>query len=137
MINRVAHLLAVLVAAFAFSTAAPADTNENFGFMEWDAEAAQTAIENGERVVINAWATWCPLCKAQRRTLNGLLQADPDGFADVKVFAIDIDSADAPPMVGDHKVRKTTLFIFGSGEEIDVYTGRNADEIAALLEQAL
>jgi thiol-disulfide isomerase/thioredoxin len=133
MIKRISHWLAVLCAAFAVNTLAHADTNENFGFMEWDAEAAQTAIDNGERVIINAWATWCPFCKAQRRSLAGLLQSDPEGYSDVKVFAIDIDDADKPAMVGGNQYGKTTLFFYVGGEEIDAYTGRDPNEIAALL----
>lgn len=133
MIKRISHWLAVLCAAFAFNTLAHADTNENFGFMEWDAEAAQTAIDNGERVIINAWATWCPFCKAQRRSLAGLLQSDPEGYSDVKVFAIDIDDADKPAMVGGNQYGKTTLFFYVGGEKIDAYTGRDPNEIAALL----
>ena len=118
MIKRISHWLAVLCAAFAFNTLAHADTNENFGFMEWDAEAAQTAIDNGERVIINAWATWCPFCKAQRRSLAGLLQSDPEGYSDVKVFAIDIDDADKPAMVGGNQ--------YGTFES--VHEGRKATE---------
>lgn len=136
MIRRVTAALAMLCAALAFNPVAQADTNENLGFMNWDAEAAQAAIDNGERVIVNGWATWCPLCKAQRRALNGLLSSDPEGYADVKVFSIDIDWSDAPDAIGDNPLRKTMLVFYGDGEEIDVYEGRDAEQMASILSMA-
>lgn len=141
MIKRFAAFLATVVAALslslAVSTTASAKTNEVYGFMEWDAEAAAAAIAAGDRVVINVWATWCPNCTSQRRAFAMLLQSDPEAYADVKVFAIDIDDADRPSMVGPHKARKTTMIFYNDGEEIGVYTGKKSRDMAAFLNVSL
>ena len=108
MMKRVSALLAILFTAFAIGTAAQADTNDNLGFMAWDPAAAEEAVRNGERVIINTWATWCPFCKAQRRALSSLLNSDPETYGDVKVFAVDIDEPDTPSRIGSNSVSKTT-----------------------------
>ena len=91
------------------------------GFITWDAEAAQAAINNGEQVVVNVWAEWCPSCIAQRRTLHAVLQQNPDAFADVKVFAINIDDRPRPQQVGSHRITgsaaRTTLIFFNGGRK--------------------
>ena len=133
MMKRVSALLAILFTAFAIGTAAQADTNDNLGFMEWDAVAAEEAVRNGERVVINTWATWCPFCKAQRRALSSLLKSDPEKYGDVKVFAVDIDEPDTPSRIGSSSVSKTTLIFFVGGREIVAYQGQDTMEMAAFL----
>lgn len=134
MMKRISSVLAILFAVFAIGSVAQADTNANLGFMDWDPVAAQEAVSNGERVVINTWATWCPFCKAQRRALSSLLKADPDTYGDVKVFAVDIDDADTPTRIGSVGVSKTTLIFFANGEEVTVYKGQDTAEMAGFLQ---
>jgi thiol-disulfide isomerase/thioredoxin len=97
----------------------------------------QAAIDQGDRVVINVWASWCPKCTAQRRALSQVLGADPS-LDDVKVFAIDIDDPLRPSSVGSHSISgnaaRTTLVIFDQGQEVAVYGGRDAAAIAALFD---
>lgn len=133
MMKRVSALLAILFTAFAIGTAAQADTNDNLGFMAWDPAAAEEAVRNGERVIINTWATWCPFCKAQRRALSSLLNSDPETYGDVKVFAVDIDEPDTPSRIGSNSVSKTTLIFFVGGREIVAYKGQDTMEMAAFL----
>ena len=134
MMKRISSVLAILFAVFAIGTAAQADTNENLGFMDWDPVAAQEAISNGERVVINTWATWCPFCKVQRRILSSLLKTDPDTYGDVKVFAVDIDDSDAPSKIGSKSVSKTTRIFYSGGAEVAIYKGNKTEEMAGFLQ---
>lgn len=133
MMKRVSALLAILFTAFAIGTAAQADTNDNLGFLAWDPAAAEEAVRNGERVIINTWATWCPFCKAQRRALSSLLNSDPETYGDVKVFAVDIDEPDTPSRIGSNSVSKTTLIFFVGGQEVVAYKGQDTMEMAAFL----
>lgn len=133
MMKRVSALLAILFTAFAIGTAAQADTNDNLGFMAWDPAAAEEAVRNGERVIINTWATWCPFCKVQRRALSSLLNSDPETYGDVKVFAVDIDEPDTPSRIGSNSVSKTTLIFFVGGQEVVAYKGQDTMEMAAFL----
>lgn len=137
MFKRFTAILAFVLATIGLSTAAHARSDEVMGFITWDAEAAQAAINNGEQVVVNVWAEWCPSCIAQRRTLHAVLQQNPDAFADVKVFAINIDDRPRPQQVGSHRISgsaaRTTLIFFNGGEEIAVYGGQQANQIADLL----
>ncbi|MGA0235912.1 MAG: TlpA family protein disulfide reductase [Alphaproteobacteria bacterium] len=133
MMKRISALLAILFAAFAIGTAAQADTNDNLGFMEWDAAAAEEAVINGERVIINTWATWCPFCKAQRRALSSLLKSDPETYGDVKVFAVDIDDPNTPSRIGSKSVSKTTMIFFIGCQEIVAFKGQDTMEMAAFL----
>jgi len=133
MMKRISAVLAILFATFAIGTAAQADTNDNLGFMEWDAAAAEEAVINGERVIINTWATWCPFCKAQRRALSSLLKSDPETYGDVKVFAVDIDDPNTPSRIGSKSVSKTTMIFFVGGQEIVAYKGQDTMEMAAFL----
>lgn len=136
MIKRFAAACALLLAALSMATPAQAKDNIFFGFMDWDAEAAQDAIDRGERVVVNVWASWCSKCTAQRRALSALLRSD-ESLDDVKVFAIDIEDPLRPESVGSHVIdnnaARTTLVIYKQGQEVAVYGGRDPEAIAGLL----
>jgi len=137
MFKRFAALFAVLIASFAISTSVSAKTNAFFGFLDWDAAAAQAAINNGERVAINIWADWCPNCTSQRRSLSDLIKSDPEAYGDVKVFAIEYDDPNRPAAVGSHPIpnssARTTIIFFGGGQELAVYGGQSPFEMAEIL----
>ena len=137
MLKRFTAIFVFILATVGLSTNAQARSDEIYGFMSWDAAAVQAAIVNGEQVVVNVWAEWCPSCRAQRKTLHAVLQHNPDAYADVKVFAINIDDRPRPQQVGSHRISgsaaRTTLIFFNGGVEVAVYGGQQAGQIADLL----
>ena len=54
MFKRFTAILAFVLATIGLSTTAHARSDEVMGFITWDAEAAQAAINNGEQVVVTS-----------------------------------------------------------------------------------
>ena len=130
-------IVAVLT-ALGFSSNAFAKSNAQFGFMNWNTAEFEEAVANGDRVIVSVWATWCPSCRAQRKTLSALL--DGGDYGDVKVFGVEFDDPTAPQMIGSHSIlpgdpyaTKTTLIFFNGGEQVDVYQGQSDAMMAAIL----
>jgi peroxiredoxin len=65
-------------------TAGPAQIGKplgDFSLMDINGNAVHLADYTGKLVLINAWATWCPPCKAEMPDLNAYYQAhQADGF---------------------------------------------------------
>jgi thioredoxin 1 len=98
-------------------------------------DAFQKAQAAGKPILIDVYATWCPICKAQQPIL-GELTSQPK-FKDLAVFRIDFDSQkDALKRFG--VTRQSTLIVFKGANE----TGRSVGDtqrasIASLLDKAL
>jgi thiol-disulfide isomerase/thioredoxin len=99
-------------------------------------DAAFKAVQQaGKPILIDAYAPWCPVCRAQQKVLGELKQnAKYDG---VTVLKIDYDNqADALKAFGVR--RQSTLIAYKGDKETGRSVGdTNAGSIAALLDSAL
>jgi thiol-disulfide isomerase/thioredoxin len=58
--------------------------------LPYDAGAFAAALQDGQSVVVEISAPWCPTCRAQKPIISQLI-AEPR-FADLTVFEVDFDS---------------------------------------------
>ena len=98
-------------------------------------QAFQAAQRQGQSILVEIHASWCPTCAAQKPILARLF-ADPR-FKDLAVFRLDFDSQ--KDEVRNFKARmQSTLITFKGGVEVARTVGdTNPDSIADLLALAL
>jgi thioredoxin 1 len=111
---RPARMLASTVVALVLSAGA------TWAFEEkpFDMDAFKAAQSAGKPILVDAYASWCPVCRAQQKVL-GDLKTNPK-YDTLTLFRIDYDNqADA---LKDLKIQKqSTLVAFKGAQE----TGRS------------
>lgn len=129
--NRSIRIAAIFCAATLMSVGT-ALAYEEKAFTDAQFKAAQQA---GKPILVDAYASWCPVCRAQQTVLDKLKQ---NGKYDaLTVFKIDYDNQ--PDALKSFNVQRQSTLIAYKGEK---ETGRsvgdtNAASIEALLDSAL
>ena len=113
-------------------TATPASAAE---WKPFDAASFAAAQKEGKSILVDIFAVWCPVCRAQNPILTQLTR-DPK-YKDLVVFKVDFDTQ--KPDVRALKATSQSTLIAYKGEK---ETGRtvgdtNPQSIAALVDSAL
>ena len=126
------NLLLAIVASVALLGALPASAAE---WKPFDAAAFAQAQKDGKPILVDIFAAWCPVCRAQNPILTQLTR-EPK-FDDMVVFKIDFDDQkDAVRAV--KATSQSTLIVYkGETEKQRSVGDTNPASIAALLDQAL
>lgn len=124
-------IVAVSLSVMAFSASA------GWAFQEkpFDTAAFNAAQSAGTPILVDVFAPWCPVCKAQQKVL-GTLKQDPK-YSGLLLFKVDYDNQ--PDVLKSFKVRQQSTLIAFKGK---TETGRsvgdtNASSIEALINTAL
>jgi len=124
-------IVAVSLSVMAFSASA------GWAFQEkpFDTAAFNAAQSAGTPILVDVFAPWCPVCKAQQKVL-GTLKQDPK-YSGLLLFKVDYDNQ--PDVLKSFKVRQQSTLIAFKGK---TETGRsvgdtNAASIEALIDTAL
>lgn len=131
MITRRSLLLA-LIASFTLLGSLPASAAE---WKPFDAAAFAQAQKDGKPILVDIFAVWCPVCRAQNPILTQLTR-EPK-FADMVVFKIEFDTQkdDVRALKAQ---RQSTLIVYkGETEKGRSVGDTNPSSIEALLDQAL
>ncbi len=125
-------LVLAIVASVALLGALPASAAE---WKPFDAAAFAQAQKDGKPILVDIFAAWCPVCRAQNPILTQLTR-EPK-FDDMVVFKIDFDDQkDAVRAV--KATSQSTLIVYkGETEKQRSVGDTNPASIAALLDQAL
>lgn len=105
------------------------------GFVQYSADALAAAQARGDTLLVDVYASWCPTCKVQHRTLATLLQ-DP-GYAGVHGVRVDFDR-DRDFVDRYRTPTQSMILIFFGDREVSRTAGLTWEEpIRAQLDQAL
>jgi thioredoxin 1 len=130
MLNR-RHLLGAfaLTATLAFSAASAMDKKP------FDQKAFEAAQAAGKPILVEVYAPWCPVCRAQAPIL-AKLRGDAK-FRNLVSFNVDFDSQ--KDLLKKFNVQKqSTLIVFKGRQEAGRSTGdTNAGSIEALLARSI
>ncbi|HEY8248287.1 MAG TPA: thioredoxin family protein [Hyphomicrobium sp.] len=101
----------------------------------FDTTAFGAAQSSGKPLLIDVYAPWCPVCKAQQTVLSGLKQDAK--YDDLTVLKVDFDHQ--PDVLKSFNVRKqSTLIAFKGKTETGRSTGdTNKASIEALIKTAM
>jgi thiol-disulfide isomerase/thioredoxin len=126
------NLFLALIAAFALLAALPASAAE---WKPFDAAAFAQAQKDGKPILVDIFAVWCPVCRAQNPILTQLTR-EPK-YNDLVVFKIDFDTQkDAVRAV--KATSQSTLIAYHGEKETDRSVGdTNPASIEALLDKTL
>lgn len=130
MLARRTLILAAIVAVLL--GVLPASAAEWKPFTQADFAAAK---KDGKSIVVDIFAVWCPVCRAQNPILTQLTR-EPE-FNDLVVFKIDFDTQKADVRELKATSQSTLIAFKGETEKARSVGDTNPASIAALVKSAL
>jgi thioredoxin 1 len=76
--------------------------------------AAQKAIASGKPVVIEVYASWCPICQAQAAAVEAL--KDKPTYRDIAYYRVDFDAQ--KDVVKALNAPRATFIVYRGGKEV-------------------
>lgn len=131
MLARRTLILAAIVTTVLLGVL-PASAAEWKPFTQADFAAAK---KDGKSIVVDIFAVWCPVCRAQNPILTQLTR-EPE-FNDLVVFKIDFDTQKADVRELKATSQSTLIAFKGETEKARSVGDTNPASIAALVKSAL
>jgi len=92
--------------------------------MEITAQELEQKIENGEKVIVEFWSTWCGPCKMMKPIFERVAQ---NNDTDVQMYTMDIDNnRDFVSSLGIRSI--PTIKVFDGGEVKETKVGVLAEQ---------
>ena len=87
--------------------------------MEINASELREKIANGEKVMVEFWATWCGPCRMMKPVFEAVAQKNE---SEVQMYTMDVDSN--RELAGELGVRSIpTIKVFSNGELVETKVG--------------
>src|SRR6185312_10547655 len=125
-------LLLAIVASVALIGALPASAAE---WKTFDTAAFAQAQKEGKPILVDIFAMWCPVCRAQNPILTQLTRQPK--FDNMVVFKVDYDEQKADVRALKATSQSTLIVYTGETEKGRTVGDTNQASIAALLDKAL
>ncbi|WP_292214934.1 thioredoxin family protein [Mesorhizobium sp.] len=103
--------------------------------MAYTRQAFEEAQKAGKPILVEITASWCPICKAQKRVLGQLLPA-PE-HANLAVFEVDFDSQKEVVRALGARMQSTLITFKGATEVGRLVGVTKADAIKQLLNKTI
>jgi len=129
---RLRSLLLAIVTSAALLVSLPASAAE---WKPFDAASFAAAKKEGKSILVDIFAAWCPVCRAQNPILVQLTR-EPK-FKDLVVFKVDFDTQKDDVRALKAQSQSTLIAYKGETETDRSVGDTNPASIAALVESAL
>ncbi|MCB1406970.1 MAG: thioredoxin family protein [Rhodobacteraceae bacterium] len=99
----------------------------------------QPAMDRGDRIILNFYATWCGTCARQQRVMTTLREQNPAYDQSLTLIQVDWDDYSDSALVAEFNVpRRSTIIALKGSEELGrTVAGTSVAEIQALFDAAL
>lgn len=126
--------LATSLAALAVPLAARAA-----GFVNYQPGVLETALGQGQTVLVDYSAKWCGTCKRQERVINALRSDNPAYDSAITFVKVDWDAFKKAEVTTSRGIpRRSTLILLRGDVELGrVVAGTSTQQIQALMDLAL
>lgn len=100
---------------------------------------AEAAMDAGEVVILDFWASWCSTCAAQERVIAKLMADNPAYGRAIRFIVVDWDDHGRGPLSRELKIprRSTLVALKGRTELGRIVAGTDPADIRALFDTAL
>ena len=100
---------------------------------------AEAAMDAGEVVILDFWASWCTTCAAQERVIARLMADTPDYATKIRFIVVDWDQHGKGKLSRALKIpRRSTLVALKGRKEIGrIVAGTGQAEIRTLFDAAM
>jgi thioredoxin len=129
---RLRALIVVVISGAALLASLPASAAE---WKSFDAASFAEAKEQGKSILVDIFAVWCPVCRAQNPILVQLTR-EPK-YNDLVVFKVDFDKQKDDVRALNAQNQSTLIVFKGEAETGRSVGDTDKDSIAALLDKAL
>jgi thiol-disulfide isomerase/thioredoxin len=85
-----------------------------FEVRPYDEAAAQKAILSGKPVVLEVYASWCPICQSQATVIDAI--KDKPAYRDIAYFRVDFDAQ--KDVVKALNSPRATFIVYRGGKEV-------------------
>lgn len=104
-----------------------------FEIQPYNEAAAQKAIAAGGPVVLEVYASWCPICQAQASTIDSL--KNEPAYRNIAFFRVDFDAQ--KDAVNRLHSPRSTLIVYRGGKEIARESwGATAEDVMKVMMKA-
>jgi len=104
-----------------------------FEIQPYTKAAAQGAIDSGKVVVLEVYASWCPICMMQASSIEAI--KDKPNYKNISFFRVDYDAQ--KDVVNKLNAPRSTLIVYRGGKEVGRESwGPSQEDVAKLLMKA-
>ena len=104
-----------------------------FEIQPYTRAAAQSAIDSGKVVVLEVYASWCPVCMMQASSVEAI--KDKPNYKNISFFRIDYDAQ--KDVVNKLNAPRSTLIVYRGGKEVGRESwGPSQEDVAKVLMKA-
>lgn len=83
--------------------------------LPYTAQAFHAAQHDGKPILVDIWASWCPVCKAQAPTISEIV-ADP-AFKELVIYKVDFDAQKDVVREMGARMQSTLIVFHGAAEK--------------------
>ena len=104
-----------------------------FEIQPYSKAVAQGAIDSGKLVVLEIYASWCPVCLMQASSIEAI--KDKPNYKNISFFRVDYDAQ--KDVVNQLKAPRSTLIVYRGGKEVGRESwGPTQEDVAKVLMKA-